>query len=222
MQHPDFFIMLLLVMAAALVSQYRSLSRKKFNRELENILQREQNYEVYRQMLETPKGKRYFRQPAAALMLLDAAISLEQKETVRQLMEQLDATRMNATDFINYNMKKLAYGIQIGDAALAEAGWKVLHESRFANYVKKEADQLYDIYVLHQSNHIEELEEFAAKAKNPSSKAMAYFRLAKQYHYCGDLETCTEYIRRAKSVFPDKTWQGMMDCILQGDYTKLD
>lgn len=222
MQHPDIFIMLLLVMAAALVSQYRSLSRKKFSRELENILQQEQNYEVYRQMLESPKGKRYYKQPAAALMLLDAAISLEQKDTVRQLMEQLDATRMNATDFINYNMKKLAYGIQIGDTALAEAGWKVLHESRFANYVKKEADQLYDIYVLHQSNHIEELEKFAAKAKNPSSKAMAYFRLAKQYHYRGDRETCAEYVRRAKAVFPDKTWQGMMDGILQGDYTKLD
>lgn len=222
MQHPDIFIMLLLVMAAALVSQYRSLSRKKFSRELENILRKEQNYEVYRQRLESPEGKRYFKQPAAALMLLDAAISLERKDTVRQLMEQLDTTRMNSTDFINYNMKKLAYGIQIGDAALAEAGWKVLHESRFANYVKKEADQLYDIYVLHQSNHIEELETFAAKAKNPSSKAMAYFRLAKQYHYRGDREICTEYLHKAKAVFPDKTWQGMMDEILKGDYSKLD
>ncbi len=222
MRHPDIFMMLLLVMAAALVSQYRSLSRKKFSRELENVLRREQNYEAYRQMLESPKGKRYFKQPAATLMLLDTAISLDQEKTARQLMEQLDTTRMNSTDFINYNMKKLAYGIQLGDAALAEAGWKVLHESRFASYVKKEADQLYDIYVLHQSNHIEELKQFADKAKNPSSKAMAYFRLAKQYHYRGDRETCTEYVRKAKAVFPDKTWQGMMDGILQGDYTKLD
>ena len=118
MRHPDIFMMLLLVMAAALVSQYRSLSRKKFSRELENVLRREQNYEAYRQMLESPKGKRYFKQPAATLMLLDTAISLEQEKTARQLMEQLDTTRMNSTDFINYNMKKLAYGIQLGDAAL--------------------------------------------------------------------------------------------------------
>ena len=86
MRHPDIFMMLLLVMAAALVSQYRSLSRKKFSRELENVLRREQNYEAYRQMLESPKGKRYFKQPAATLMLLDTAISLDQEKTARQLM----------------------------------------------------------------------------------------------------------------------------------------
>ena len=72
------------------------------------------------------------------------------------------------------------------------------------------------------SNHIEELKQFADKAKNPSSKAKAYFRLAKQYHYRGDPETCTEYVRKAKAVYPEKTRQDMMDGILQGDYTKLD
>lgn len=222
MQHPDIFFMLILVMIAALIVQYRSLTKKKFRRELEKNLNENHSLIKYKQQLESPKGKKYIRSTEAALLLLNAAIDLEQGDDVRMLIVQLDNTRMRSRDFIDYNMKKLAYGISKKDPVLAKSAWEILHNSHFAKYVKKEADQLYDIYVLHQANHIDELLIFADKAKNPSSKAMAYYRIAQQYHNIQNTVERDSYLRKARDAFPDKTWQTMLDTMLSGDLSQLD
>lgn len=128
---------------------------------------------------------------------------------------------MASPHFIDYNMKKLAYAIDRQDPGLAAEAWETVHRHKFGKHVNREADRLYDIYVLHKSNHIEELKEFAERARNSSSKGMAFFRIAKQYYYQNDLETCRTYLCRAKAVYPDETWQGIIGEILNGNYEKL-
>lgn len=219
MQNMDVFVVVVIILCVTLALEYVSLSRKKFKRELQACLETQRSLPAFREMLESTRGRRCVGKKDAGFLLLDAAISLEDEQTARSLFRKLDEVRMNRTEFINYNMKKLAYGIQIQDPDLAQQGWKCIHDSRFARYVKREADQLYDIYVLHQANHIEELETFAEKAKNPSSKAMAYYRIARQYDSLSDKKNCMAYIARAREVYTDPTWRDMMDGILKGTCT---
>ena len=167
-------------------------------------------------------GKRFFKGTDALLMKLDACLQLSRHEDIRALFAQLDEVRLPRGGYINYNMKKLAYAIDIKDASLAEAAWRALHKFRQSRYVLREADQLYDIYVCHKSNHIDELKNFAGKTKNPSSRAMAFFRIAKQYHYLGDADRRTEYLLKAKGAYNDPTWQKIIGDILAGDLSRLE
>ena len=91
-----------------------------------------------------------------------------------------------------------------------------------AQKYSREAEQVYDIYLLRRSNHIEELQTFAAKVKNPSSRAMAYYRIARQYYYMDDIGQCRKYLTMSKNVFPDLTWRSVIQKLLDGDYSEMD
>lgn len=221
MKNIPLFILLVIIIILAITADYFALRRKRCRRQMEQCVAAG-DYAGFCALLESKDGKRFFKGTDALLVKLDACLQLSRHEDIRALFAQLDEVRLPRGGYINYNMKKLAYAIDIKDASLAEAAWRALHKFRQSRYVLREADQLYDIYVCHKSNHIDELKNFAGKTKNPSSRAMAFFRIAKQYHYLGDADRRTEYLLKAKGAYNDPTWQKIIGDILAGDLSRLE
>ena len=129
---------------------------------------------------------------------------------------------MSSRDYVNYNMAVLSYAVSRRDTAMGETACRALGRRGISQKYFREAEQVYDIYLLRKSNHIEELRAFAAKIKNPSSRAMAYYRIARQYYYMEDMEQCRTYLTMSKHVFPDRTWRSVIQNILDGDYSEMD
>lgn len=221
MENFPLFLLIVLFSGLAIYADYRTLCRKRCRNRMDACV-RGRDYAGLCKLLESADGKRFFKGTKALLLRLDACIQLERQEDIRQLFQQLDSLRMTRSDYIDYNMKKLAYAIQQKDEELATVAWNSLHKFHQSKYVLREADQLYDIYVCHKSNHIDELKRFAEKARNPSSKAMAYYRIAKQYHYQNERELCVDYLNQSRTVYQQPSWHKVIDPILAGDFSLLD
>lgn len=221
MENLPLFLLIVLFCCLAIYADYRRLCRKRCKNRLDARVAA-RDYAGFCQLLASRDGKRFYRETDALLLRLDACIQLERRDEIRQLFQQLDSQRMTRTDYINYNMKKLSYAIERKDKNLATVAWESLHKFHQAKYILREADQLYDIYICHKSNHIDELKQFAEKAKNPSSKAMAFYRIAKQYHYLGETESCVSYLQKSRDIYQQPSWHKVIDPILTGDLSLLD
>lgn len=221
MENFPLFLLIVLFSSLAIYADYRALCRKRCRSRMDACV-RERDYDGLCELLESADGKRFFKGATPLLLRLDACIQLEQHEEIRRLFQRLDSLRMTRSDYIDYNMKKLAYAIQQKEEGLAAAAWNSLHKFRQSKYVLREADQLYDIYVCHKSNHIDELKRFAEKARNPSSKAMAYYRIAKQYYYRNETELCVDYLKKSRAVYPQPSWHKVIDPVLAGDFSLLN
>ena len=199
---------------------YRSGKREAFLRELNGLLER-QGYEAYSRRLDEPEAARFIRRRNADRMRLNAAISKENHAEARRLIEKLNATPMALREYVNYNMTVLGYAVSQGDRRLGKTARDALHKPSIRRGIIIEADQVYDIYLLHDTGHIEELKGFAKKCRTPSGKATAYFRIAKQYYYLNDMDSVRKYIDMAAEAFPDSGWIEAMKEIKDSGYKKL-
>lgn len=206
--------------AFAFYNIYRTGKREAFLRELSGLLERE-GYDAYTRALDGPEAARFIRQRNADRMRLNAAISKENHPEARRLIEKLNMTPMSSREYVNYNMTVLGYAVSRGDRRLGETARDALHKPSIRKGIVAEADQVYDIYLLHGTGHIEELESFARKCKIPSGKATAYYRIAKQYYYLNDMEKVRRYIDMAAEAFPDPGWRQAMKEVKDSGYEKL-
>ena len=153
---------------------------------------------------------------------LDAALKYDEREEARALIQELLSTPMKERDFITFHNKALNFAVQEKDPEIAEQVCSAFSKYKRHSKYAKEARQVTDIYLYKKADHIDELASAAEKAKKPSVKATAYYRIARQYHSLGDDENCTRYLEMAYTVFPDKTWQKLLDGPLKGDYAQFE
>ncbi len=217
----EIILLILLIAFGTAYNMYRHYSQRQFEEELNEALQT-QGYASFCEMLGSRKGRRCYPRYTADMKKLDAAILCGRHEEARELIQGLNQSVMSSKDYVNYNMAVLSYAVSIKDRAIGETACGALRRRGIAQKYSREAEQVYDIYLLRRSNHIEELQTFAAKVKNPSSRAMAYYRIARQYYYMDDIGQCRKYLTMSKNVFPDLTWRSVIQKLLDGDYSEMD
>lgn len=221
MNTQEIIILMLLIAFGTAYNLYRHYSQRQFEEELNETL-KTRGYDAFVEMLEGRKDRRCYPRYTADLKKMDAAIHCERHEEARELILKLNQSAMSSRDYVNYNMAVLSYAVSRRDTAMGETACRALGRRGISQKYFREAEQVYDIYLLRKSNHIEELRAFAAKIKNPSSRAMAYYRIARQYYYMEDMEQCRTYLTMSKHVFPDRTWRSVIQNILDGDYSEMD
>ena len=199
---------------------YRSVKREAFLRELSEILEHK-GYQAYSRRLDDSDAAGFIRRRNADRMRLNAAISKGNHAEARRLIDKLNVTPMSAGEYVNYNMTVLGYAVSQGDMRMGETARDALNKPSIRKGIVTEADQVYDIYFLHDTSHIGELESFAKKCRIPSGKATAYFRIAKQYYYLNDMERVKRYIDMAAEAFPDAEWIEAMEEVRDSGYKKL-
>lgn len=221
MNTQEIIILMLLIAFGTAYNLYRHYSQRQFEEELNETL-KTRGYDAFVEMLEGRKDRRCYPRYTADLKKMDAAIHCERHEEARELILKLNQSAMSSRDYVNYNMAVLSYAVSRRDTVMGETACRALGRRGISQKYFREAEQVYDIYLLRKSNHIEELRAFAAKIKNPSSRAMAYYRIARQYYYMEDMEQCRTYLTMSKHVFPDRTWRSVIQNILDGDYSEMD
>lgn len=200
---------------------YRFQRKQAYDNSISYLLASE-GYEAYCQRLYSKTGRNIYLEYELKLKQLKAAVDFGKREDARALIKELSSTPMKERDYIAYNKEVLSFAVQEKDAAMAEDVCSAFKKYRRHAKYAQDALQVKDVFILHKSNHIEELITVAEKTKIPSEKATAYFRIAKQYHYLDEHERCQQYLGMAYTAFPDSTWQKLIKGILDGNYEQLD
>lgn len=208
------------ILAFACWQIYRANQRDAYLQEAWREL-KAHGYEAFRRRLTAPQGRKQIRGRQAKLLCLDAAIEAGEDAEVRSLVAELNATPMSAREFARYNMTVLGYAVGKQDAEMALTARDALHRPMIRKRIAREADQVYDIYILRSADHIDELERFVKKCRSPSGKAMAYYRIAKQYYYLGETEQCGRYLDLSAHVYPQPAWQEAVRKARENDFALL-
>lgn len=221
LQNLRYVILIMAIFAYAVISLYRFQRKQAFDNSISYLLA-SGGYASYCERLFSQTGRKIYHEYELKLKQLKAAVAFERREDARALIRELSSMPMRERDFIAYNKEVLGFAVQEKDTAMAEDVCSAFRKYRRHAKYAQDALQVKDIFILRQSNHIEELAAAAEKAKIPSEKATAYFRLAKQYHYLGEEGRCRQYLEMAYTAFPDSTWQKLIKGILDGSYEQLD
>ncbi|MBQ9512820.1 MAG: hypothetical protein IJR58_06480, partial [Lachnospiraceae bacterium] len=202
-------VWILLIAIAGCVSIYRGYAGRRLEERLSGCLHAG-DFEGYRDLLSSREGKRRYRRYLRDLKLLDGAISLGHFDEARALCDTLDQTPMTAKDYVQYNMKALSLAVEAKDSVRGRRVVEALQRRGIRDSYAKEAEQIVDIYLLHKSNHIDELLSFSNKVKNPASKAMAYYRIARQKYYLREEEDARAFLEKACTVYEEPHWRELM------------
>lgn len=213
-------LMIVVLVAAMIIYSYRINKRKGIQGELQEILV-SQGYAAFSKKLGEKATCSYIQQKARDLLQFDAAVDSGEFGEVDRLIPILNRTPMTPKEFIRYNSKVLNLAVEQQDSQRGLMARNALRQKKIPEAIRKEAEMIYDIYILHRSNHIDELLMLAEKSKNPSTRAMSYYRIAKQYYYLNDMEKTQDYLIRAGSVYKNPTWQGIIKDILQDNDQKM-
>nr|WP_325195659.1 hypothetical protein [uncultured Oscillibacter sp.] len=216
-----YVILILAIFVYAVIFMYRFQRKQAYDNSISYLLASE-GYEAYCQRLYSKTGRKIYLEYELKLKQLKAAVDFGKREDARALIKELSSTPMKERDYIAYNKEVLSFAVQEKDAAMAEDVCSAFKKYRRHAKYAQDALQVKDVFILHKSNHIEELIAAAEKTKIPSEKATAYFRIAKQYHYLDEHERCQQYLEMAYTAFPDSTWQKLIKGILDGNYEQLD
>jgi hypothetical protein len=206
--------------AVAIVYSYRINKRKGIQGELQEILI-SRGYAAFSKKLEEKTTRSYIKQKARDLLQFDAAVDSKEFGEVDRLIPVLNRTPMTSKEFIRYNSKVLNLAVEQQDCQRGLMARNALRQKRIPEAIGTEAEMIYDIYIMHRSNHIDELLKLAETSKSPSARAMSYYRIAKQHYYLDDMEKARDYLIRAGSVYKNPTWQGIIKDILQDNCQKL-
>lgn len=220
-QDNRYALLILAIFVYAAITIYRYQRRQAFEREYQYLLHKGSLQEC-RDHLYSKTGRRIYHEYELKLRELDAALQYDHRDEARALFEELFSAPMREKDFVDFHNKALQFAVEEKDPEMAEKVCAAFSRHRRHAGYAAEARQVTDIYLHHKANHIQELIASADKKRKPSQKATAYYRIARQYYSLGETETCRKYLEMAYTVFPDKTWQKLIDELLKGNYEQFD
>ena len=220
---------LTLVMMALIFLALRLLSalRTQAEKELRRLYQ--QDVALYLERLEHNRRlKLVFRKSVLLLYRLEGYMKLGDNQMIRQIIAQLDQMSLQPRDKLLFLQDRLSFFVSTGDEARASRDSLVsfLHKSkadRQAQYQKviADADQIIGVYVERDTSLIPALRAQAADTADPVQRGVLQYRLAKLYHFAGNVEMRQVYLKRAAKNLQN-TYYAVMIKEAQTDPTALE
>ena len=216
---------LTLVMMALIFLALRLLSalRTQAEKELRRLYQ--QDVALYLERLEHNRRlKLVFRKSVLLLYRLEGYMKL------RQIIAQLDQMILQPRDKLLFLQDRLSFFVSTGEWDEARASRdslvSFLHKSkadRQAQYQKviADADQIIGVYVERDTSLIPALRAQAADTADPVQRGVLQYRLAKLYHFAGNVEMRQVYLKRAAKNLQN-TYYAVMIKEAQTDPTALE
>ena len=220
---------LTLVMMALIFLALRLLSalRTQAEKELRRLYQ--QDVALYLERLEHNRRlKLVFRKSVLLLYRLEGYMKLGDNQMIRQIIAQLDQMSLQPRDKLLFLQDRLSFFVSTWDEARASRDSLVsfLHKSkadRQAQYQKviADADQIIGVYVERDTSLIPALRAQAADTADPVQRGVLQYRLAKLYHFAGNVEMRQVYLKRAAKNLQN-TYYAVMIKEAQTDPTALE
>ena len=222
---------LTLVMMALIFLALRLLSalRTQAEKELRRLYQ--QDVALYLERLEHNRRlKLVSRKSVLLLYRLEGYMKLGNNQMIRQILAQLDQMSLQPRDKLLFLQDRLSFFVSTGEWDEARASRdslvSFLHKSkadRQAQYQKviADADQIIGVYVERDTSLIPALRAQAADTADPVQRGVLQYRLAKLYHFAGNVEMRQVYLKRAAKNLQN-TYYAVMIKEAQTDPTALE
>ena len=194
-------MMVLVFLALHLLSALRAQAE----RELRRLYQ--QDVRLYLERLEhNSRLKLVFRKSVLLLYQLEGYMKLGDDEAIRTLIAQLDQLRLPPRDKLLFLQDRMSFFVSAGEWEEARASRDDLaaflrktKADRQEQYQKviADADQIIGVYVDRDTSLIPALRAQAADTADPVQRGVLQYRLAKLYHFAGDIDMRRVYLKRA-------------------------
>ena len=157
-------------------------------------------------------------------------MKLGDNQMIRQIIAQLDQMSLQPRDKLLFLQDRLSFFVSTGEWDEARASRdslvSFLHKSkadRQAQYQKviADADQIIGVYVERDTSLIPALRAQAADTADPVQRGVLQYRLAKLYHFAGNVEMRQVYLKRAAKNLQN-TYYAVMIKEAQTDPTVLE
>lgn len=213
--------LLIVIFAFAAFDIYRTNKREAYLNAAWETLKSE-GYDAFEAKLMSDKIRRALGTRKINFLLLKAAMQVNDIKKVEKLVDSLNGMPMRKREFVEYNMSVLGFAVSSKNKEMAKTASDALQRPFIRKGIAAEAKMVYDIYILHSTEYLNTLENFAAKCKAPSGKATAYFRLAKEYYYLNDLKQCEAYLDLSERTYPNPEWKQVIQEVRNSNYTQLE
>ena len=175
--------------------------------------------------------RRLYQQDVALyLERLEGYMKLGDNQMIRQIIAQLDQMSLQPRDKLLFLQDRLSFFVSTGEWDEARASRDSLvsflqksKADRQAQYQKviADADQIIGVYVERDTSLIPALRAQAADTADPVQRGVLQYRLAKLYHFAGNVEMRQVYLKRAAKNLQN-TYYAVMIKEAQTDPTALE
>ena len=160
-----------------------------------------------------------FRKPALLLCRLEGYMKKGDDEKLRRTIAQLDGMRLPPRDRVQFYQDRLSYFASTGEAGEARASRDALAAflkrsgaDRQEKYRKMldDADQIVAVYLDRDTSLLPRLRQQAAETSDPTQRGILQYRIAKLFHFAGDRDMTSVYLKRARKNLQNTYYEVMI------------
>ncbi len=194
--------------------------RQKTTNELEKVLFIQNNPTLYLQLLENPNLKLLYGKSTRLQFKLNAYLLTGDDSNITDTIALMDAIVMSKGQDLEYQQKKLSYYCSSGKKDEAEAALQKIErilakgKGEHAQFILKESRMIFNIYVMHDTELIPELEE-ASRKEQGFTRGLTLYRLAKLNFFKQNDKKAQSYLLQAKELLANTVWSDVVESALQ-------
>lgn len=222
----NFTYLLILIVVAVGVMILLRFAQSAVLRELSTVLYSEDDPDRFLSMLKSRRLRLVLRNSTLALLTFDGYCYAGNAKGVIEAAEKLDRMKLRPSEKLNYMQKAFGYFIASGDGERANGYLNQLdsllkaEEDPGLKEILVDAKLLYGVYVNRDTSLIDRLTEIE-KRQEGNRKGLTQYRLAKLYHFKGDVEEAGCYLRLAQENLQDTAWLAVVDAA-KNNHSLLD
>lgn len=181
--------------------------RKNTIKHLNELLYVHENYFLYHELLSKKRLRLILRKELIDIFHLNGYLHEGNTEKIKKMFMKLDQARLEPYEKLEYYQKRFSYFVEQNNKAEAKNSLRLL-KSIFKkdNEITKEADLIYNIYILHDTSLIPELIAKIDKTSDKIMKGITQYRIAKLYFYDKNYELVDFYLNEALENVKGSYW----------------
>lgn len=181
--------------------------RKNTVKHLNELLYIQENYFLYNELLSKKRLRLIFRKELIDIFRLNGYLHEGHSDKILEMIAKLDQAKLEPYEKLEYYQKRFSYFVEQNNKEEAKKSLRLL-KSIFKkdNEVIKEAELIYNIYILHDTSLIPELMEKAKNTKDKVMKGITQYRIAKLYYYDNNYQQVDYYLDKAQENVKGSFW----------------
>lgn len=192
----------------------------KTTNELEKVLYIQNNPGLYLQLLKNPKLKILYRKSTLLQFELNAYFLLGDAKQIDKIIKLADAMIMTKGENLEYYQKKISYYCSQGEKDKAQAALNKIEsilskvKGKQTQLISKESRLIFDIYIMHDTKLIKELEQIQVKQKGVV-RGLTLYRLAKLSYFDQNNKKAQAYLVKSKELLRNTVWFDIVESALK-------
>jgi len=200
-----------------------SYIRQSAIREINRLLYVKQEFDIYQEFLENKRLKLIFSKGQLQVLRLNGAILGKNDELAKSVIYKTDKMKLKPYERLDFYQKRFSFFVEEGnkkEANISLENLKTLlgkNTKKEATEILEEAKLVYSIYIEHDTSKISVLVEKSELIKEPLTKGINYFRIAKLFHFKSQKSEVKKYLFLAKPFLENTYYEDIVISALKDE-----